>query len=120
MITLHELDTAIAKYQGLADPKPTDAIKLAACYIIRNEMYGQQDKAQAIPAYSYAAPPEITEKPLRDSGQDTVGEYGDSDFLQAVKGKNPADVWAVMDELMDTLHVVNERVYNGVMRKIDA
>lgn len=120
MITLHELDTAIAKYQGLADPMPSDAIKLAACYIIKNEMYGQQDKVQDAPAYSYAAPPIITENLQRYSGQDTVGEYGDSDFLQAIKDKDPADVWAVMDELMDTLHMVNERVYNGVMRKINA
>ena len=49
-----------------------------------------------------------------------VGEYGDTDFLRAVAGKNPAKAWAVVDELMDTLRIVNERVYNSVMRKIQA
>ena len=44
--------------------------------------------------------------------------YGDSDFLQAVAGKDPAAVWEILDDLMDTLHVVNPRVYDGVMRKI--
>ena len=38
-----------------------------------------------------------------------VAVYGDSDFLQAVSGKDPAHVFAVMDELMDTLHIINER-----------
>ncbi len=54
----------------------------------------------------------------KPSGDPPVGDYGESDFLQAVRGKRPADVWAVMDELMDTLAVVNHRVYDGVMRQI--
>lgn len=117
MITEKDLQEAIAECQGVRNPKADTCIKLAAFLIIQREMFGRSEPPEPI-AYSYAAPPEIAEKPSRDSGQDTVGEYGDSDFLQAVKGKDPADVWAVMDELMDTLHVVNERVYNGVMRKL--
>jgi len=117
---LHDLDTAIAKCQGLADPKPADAIKLAAFYIIKNEMYGQEEpQAPSMPSYSYAAAPEITDKPLRNGGQETVGEYGSSEFLQAIAGKDPADIWPIIDDLMDTLKMVNERVYNGVMRKIE-
>ena len=27
--------------------------------------------------------------------------------------------WEVMDELMDSLKIVNERVYNSVMRKLE-
>lgn len=44
--------------------------------------------------------------------------YGDSDFLKAVFGKKASSAWTVMDELMDTLHVVNPKVYESVMRKI--
>ena len=58
-----------------------------------------------------------TENPTLQSG-DRIGDYGDSDFLQTVKGKSPETVWAVMDELMDTLAMVNHRVYDGVMRKL--
>lgn len=48
-----------------------------------------------------------------------LGQYGDSDFLQAVAGKDPAATWAVMDELMETLQVVNPRAYDSVLRKIN-
>lgn len=51
-------------------------------------------------------------KPLED--------YGDSDFLIAVRGKVPADAWHVVDDLMDTLKAVNPRVYDSVMRKMRA
>lgn len=43
---------------------------------------------------------------------------GDSEFMRAIKGKDSAAVWAVVDDLMDTLHVTMPRAYNGVMRKI--
>ena len=77
MITLHDLDTAIAKCQGLADPKPADAIKLAAFYIIRNEMYGQQgEQSPALPAYSYSA--------ARETIENTIDYYTDTEFSQAI------------------------------------
>lgn len=44
--------------------------------------------------------------------------HGDSDFLRAVSGKDSAAAWDVMDELMDTLKVVNGKAYDSVMRKI--
>lgn len=116
MITEQDLQEAIAECQGVRNPNASTAIKLAAFLTIQKEMFGQKDP----PTYSYAPAPEIAGNTLRYSGAepDAVGEYGDSDFLQAVRGKDPAAMWAVMDELMDTMKIVNERVYNGVMRKI--
>lgn len=78
--------------------------KLAALYTIQDH---QGEEPQITPVMYSATP-----------AADVVGDYGDSDFLQAVSGKDPASVWAVMDELMGTLYAVNERVYNSVMRKI--
>ena len=49
---------------------------------------------------------------------ETLGLYGESDFLRAVAGIPASDAWAVMDELMDTLQVVNPRTYDSVMRKL--
>ena len=43
---------------------------------------------------------------------------GESDFLCEVKNRDPDAVWEIIDDLMDTLHTVNPRVYEGVMRKI--
>ena len=111
MITERDLQEGIAECQGQRNPNANTAIKLAAFLTIQRELFGTD-----VATYSYASEPPKNE--LTDSGTDAVGEYGTSDFLQAVHGKDPATVWSVMDELMDTLKVVNERVYNGVMRKI--
>lgn len=76
--------------------------KLAIIYALQDH---HTPADRSIPAYS-AAPA-------------SVGSYGDSDFLRAVQRKSPAEAWAVMDELMETLKVVNQRVYNSVMRMLD-
>lgn len=117
MITENAIQEAIAYYQGKLDPRRDDAVALAACYILQDHMFANAEKNFAN-GYSYAAPPEVPENYSRQSGENTVGDYGDSEFLRAVAGKDPAAMWAVMDELMETLKMVNERVYNGVMRKI--
>lgn len=49
--------------------------------------------------------------------RDALDLYGDSDFLWAAAGKDPSAAWTVMDELMDTLCVVNPRAYKSVMWK---
>ena len=36
-----------------------------------------------------------------------------------VDGKDPSAAWSVMDELMETLRVVNPRAYDSVLRKIN-
>lgn len=104
MITERDLQEAIAECQSVHNPNANTAIKLAAFLTIQRELYGE-------PTYSHAP-----DKPIQYSG--AVGSYGDSDFLQAIQDKDPADVWPVMDELMDTLRMINERVYNAVMRKL--
>lgn len=80
---------------------------LAALYTCRSELLGPSAPQPQIAAYSEAAPI-----------HETLGRYGGSDFLQAVSGKDPAAAWAVMDELMDTLRVVNPRAYDSVLRKL--
>lgn len=87
--------------------------KLAALYIIQNQQKKMPESTAAPVMYSAAAAPSV-------AASTDVGEYGDTDFLRAVAGKDPAKAWIVVDELMDTLRIVNERVYNSVMRKIQA
>jgi len=112
-MTEFSLDEAIAKCNGKPDPFPDDALLMAACYIIKDHLYPSAD---APGGYSLAAPPEIPQRYI--AGPETVGDYGDSEFLQAIKGKNAADMWLVMDELVDTVRMLNPRIYDGVMQRI--
>ena len=41
-----------------------------------------------------------------------------SEFLQAVDGKDSVAVFAVMDDLMDTIRVTAPRAYDSVMRRV--
>lgn len=139
MITEHELRERVAECQGVHNPNETAYILLAAAtYLldrpkikdalseileavnssVKNSVNPNRDLTDGYSAYSYAAPPEITETLPRYSGAEPVGDYGDSDFLQAIRGQDPAAMWAVMDELMATLQTVNPRLYSGVMRRI--
>lgn len=45
---------------------------------------------------------------------------GESEFLQAVNGRDSAQVWAIMDDLMDTVRVTAPRAYKSVMVRIRA
>lgn len=48
-----------------------------------------------------------------DTASDIVHE-----FAQTINGRDQSEVWPVMDELMFTIKIINERLYNGVMRKL--
>ena len=69
--------------------------KLSWLYIVRDHLTNQQQK-QPVP----------------------LSVSGDSEFLQAVDGKESTAAWLVIDDLMDTLKIVNPRVYESVLRKI--
>ena len=106
---LKEIEWAISELEGEESSK-TSYILLAALYTCRNEMLGTSAPQPQIAAYSEAAAP-ISK---------ALGRYGDSEFLRAVEGLDPGSAWAVMDEHMDALHIVNPRAYEGVMRKLRA
>lgn len=81
--------------------------KLAALYIIRNEHSGEQLQAKAPPMlYSAEPAPAKTVNP------------SSSEFLKAVGNVAQDRAWEVMDELMDTLKIVNEKAYNSVLKKL--
>lgn len=106
MLDIREIEYWISRHEeGASDFK--DCVTLSALYAIRDRMRGEAQPQ--IAAYSSAP---ALEEPL--------GQYGNSEFLQAVAGLPPADAWAVMDEHMRTLRVVNPRVYNSVMQKLQS
>lgn len=115
MITEHDLQEAILECQGTRNPTATTCIKLAAFLIIKRELYPEKNEQDPEPfnepptAYSYAQP--------EPAG--TVTYESGTEFSELINGRNQEDVWPVIDELMDVLHAVNPRLYDGVMRKLD-
>ena len=105
MLDAREIDSEIAKWEALESSYPNYA-KLADLYVIRREMQKQEPAEES---YSWGYP---------SASAETLDQYGDSDFLRAVSGKNQAAVWEIMDDLMDTLQTVNPRVYNRVMERV--
>lgn len=86
--------------------------KLAAIYTVLDHMYPEDSgKDDFLGGYSGAAAG--TEEADR-----TVPRYGDTEFLDAISGRDSREMWLLMDELMSTLSVVNPRLYDSVMRKI--
>ena len=106
MITEKDLQEAIAECEGIRNPNANTCVKLAAFYTIKKELFGEQTPA---PQYSFSPP----------SQEQTTGYVSDTEFGQMVSGMNHADVMAVMDELMTTLQIINPRLYNGVIRKLN-
>lgn len=110
MLDAKEIDIEIARLEYGESSYPAYA-KLADLYTIRNQMNrGKQSEYEQ----------EYSSAPAAIVYSTTTEQYGDSDFLVSIAGKHPADVWGIMDDLMDTLRITNPRVYNGVMRKINA
>ena len=116
MITEKDLLEAIAECQGERNPNANTCIKLAAFYTIRNEMFGkaeQLERAENAQSYSYASSP-------AEPVETRIDYYSDTDFSREIDGRDPSDIWPIMDELMTTLQIIQPRLYDGVMRKLQA
>ena len=105
MITLPDLQEAIAECQGQRHPDANTCIKLAAFLTIRKEMFGEPE---AVLGYTYAAP----------QVENTIDYKSDTEFGRLISKNDPERVWAVMDELMTTLEAVYPRLYDSVIREL--
>lgn len=115
MITEKDLTEAISYYKGKVDPKPNDAIMLAACYTLKDHLFPSEvEQTNDIPApsYSYAPPPENDTEP-------TIDYQSGTEFSDMVDGRAVADIMPIIDELMSVLQATNPRLYAGVLRKIE-
>lgn len=103
MFTKAELIDAI---NGLTEGRHSlqNCEKLAAVYTVLDHLY----PAESIPT-GYSG---------ESTRSDKIPLYGESEFLHMIAGRDPEDMWLLMDELMTTLSVINPRLYDGVMRKI--
>ena len=110
MITERDLDEAIAKCQGESNPTNSTCMKLAAFGGGGGGLYPHYE--EPYPQYSYSAEPEPVET--------TVNYNSDTEFFQLANGMEYERVWKSMAELMETLQVINPRLYAGVIKKLKA
>lgn len=110
MILKQDLLDAIA----VTEKKPNDyhkCEKLATYYTLLSHLYPdvpQESAPERLPGYSFDPAP-----------VGVVGSYGESEFLTAMSGKDERFAWELMDELMQALSVINPRLFESVMRKIE-
>ena len=115
LITEQDLKEAIAECQGQRNPTTNTCIKLAAFLTIQKEMFGeslQNETVQIEPVkpYSYQS---------ADNKEKIVDYPVETEFGKLIDGQIAADVWDVMQELMDALKITNPKLYNFVLRKLE-
>lgn len=100
MMTRQELEEAIDACER-APMSYQNCEKLATFYAIYDHLYTEQ-------------------APRVEKVRETkISVSGSSQFYQLINGLNASDVWNIMDELMTSLEVVQPRLFNAVMQKID-
>lgn len=106
MIRETDLLDAIAECQGERDPNAQTCIKLASYYTILDHITVPQEMR----GYAYDTAPEYA-TPVYES---------ESEFGQLVKEADAGKVLRVVDELMETLRIMQPKLYNAFMRELTA
>lgn len=101
MLTESDLVCKIAEFRSRETLSETDCVKLAAFLTIRDFLYPAQE-------YSFS-PGENPSAVMFDS---------ESEFFSIANGMELDRVWKVVEELVETLKVINPRLYAGVLRKL--
>lgn len=109
MITEQALQEAIAECHGERNPNANTCMKLAAYYTIRDHLEAQGN-APVLPGRSFAPEPPQPE---------TIQWEGDSEFARTIRGLPVSYIMPIMDELMEAVQVLQPRLYNGVIRKLE-
>ena len=106
MLDAKEIEKEISRLEYIESSYANYA-KLADLYTIQNQM----NKAAGADEYSHSAVPVV-------EIEHEIGCYGESEFMQAITGKDAYEIWPIIDELMGTLQVVNTKAYNRIMKRI--
>ena len=112
MIREDDLREAIAEMQGQRNPTAQTCIKLAAYYTILDHI----KEKEAVP--TTALTQDYSAMSSYSAGSSAIDYQGESDFAKAIYGRDPSEVWPVIDELMTTIQVIHPRLYTGVMAKL--
>ncbi len=99
MITKSELQEAISEYERAPVTMP-NLSRLTTLYALQD--------------YLYPAPPE-----RREAEKESVVHMSNkSNLAEAVNGKNAAQAWEIISELVDALEVLQPRIYRTVLAKL--
>lgn len=101
MITEMDLKEAIAECEGNRTPTSATCIKLAAYYSLLDRKQSNFDSGYSGASYQEVIP------------------YSNSYFSQVVERIGMQNAFPVIDELMETLYVINRPLYENVMSKIE-
>lgn len=114
MITEQDLQAAIAECEGERRPNSNTCIKLASFYTIRDHLYPEK---QTLPLENVR---EVAIQPHTDVSYSNAYKYSsDSEFGRIVSKKGVENVMPIIDELMDAIAILQPRLYDGVMRKLN-
>lgn len=91
---IDELERSPSTYQN--------AEKLATFYLLYDHLYGDQRMMSA-------------SETLREV---IIDKHGESEFLRQISGKDAESVWRVMDELMETIQMLQPRLYQATLERI--
>lgn len=120
MITEQDLQEAIAECLGQRKPNAATCLKLASFYIIKHELYPEKTDEPFLPInnYSLANSYDLENNPTDNYNQ--VNEYySETDFGKSIENKNTTDILNIFDELMTALQVLQPRLYNNVLKKLN-
>lgn len=115
MLTLREVENAIAELEDVRNPNASTCAKLANLYIVREHLGGESPAYTPV-AYSQASAPVMSAPAVSAK----LEVSGNSDFLKAATSKEPGAVWDIIDDLMDTLQASYPKAYETVMRRIES
>lgn len=115
MLDKQEIRKEIARLEYEESSYPNYA-KLADLYIISAEMEKSNERIEPRYERLYSRASAPTEMHIQQNT--VVVDAADSDFLMAVSGKDAGAAWKIMDELMESLQVMQPRTYSAVMRRL--
>lgn len=108
MITERDLDEAIAECKGKRNPTASDCIKLSAFLQLKERMYPEK-AGKSVPleqSYSYS------------TGNDSIQYSSESEFGKLVYGREIDQILPFLDDLVETVKVINPKLYNAFIGKI--
>jgi hypothetical protein len=114
MISLDQLNEEIMKLE--ASPVSFENChRLVTLYALRERYSPQKSAWAARQSVQHESP-----DPGAEIKSNTIYiQDPSSEFLQIINRKENQKVWPVLDELLSTIKVINPRLYDGVLRKLE-
>lgn len=106
MICKEDLLEAIAECQGQRNPNANTCIKLASYLTILKSLEEDSDPKK-----------ESQDQPATQP-EENFYSYAESEFMNKLAGKSVDEIVDIFAELMETIKVLNPRLYQGVLRKL--